>query len=204
MTADLPLVALDIDGVLNPLRDTDDGVSGGGYISHEVTLEAGSTYLPYLHGHGVESVSAQVLVSAEHGRWVRSLLAQGVEVAWATTWEHYANDVFGPLLGLPELPLAICYRQDVDGGHHHPRMYGLGAVEWKAEALWNKYPDRPLVWIDDYASELVRFDMRGERIERGSPSLAIACDRKIGLTRTQMNEVNGWLLALRSPSDEDG
>ena len=33
------------------------------------------------------------------------LLALGGELWWATAWMDEANDVFGPLLGLPELPV---------------------------------------------------------------------------------------------------
>jgi hypothetical protein len=35
-------------------------------------------------------------------------------------------------------------------------MYGLGAIEWKSDALWNWRQGRPLTWIDDCASELAR------------------------------------------------
>jgi len=93
-----------------------------GYVQRGVTLVPGKRQLPYLRGHGVEAVEGRVLVNAAHGRWVRTLLDRGVDVGWATTWEHYANEVFGPVLGLPPLPLAIEYRADVQNGHYRPRM----------------------------------------------------------------------------------
>lgn len=117
-------------------------------------------------------------------------------VGWATTWEHFANEVFGPLLGLPELPLAVEFHADVKNGHHRPRMYELGAGEWKSDALWNRYRDRPLVWIDDGASKLARIDMRGNPIDRGAPALSIRCEGEIGLTQDQMQQVDDWLAEL--------
>lgn len=44
---------------------------------------------------------------------------------WTTTWEHYANEVLGPLLGLPKLLLAIAFHAEVTSGHHHSRMDGV-------------------------------------------------------------------------------
>lgn len=195
-----PLVTVDIDGVLNPhpveYSHQALDVRLPGYVEHDVILTASERRLPYLRGHGVETVTGRVLVNDAHGRWIRSLLDRGVEVGWATTWEHFANEVFGPLLGLQELPLAIEWESDVKCGWHHPRMYGLGAVEWKSDALWNRYRDRPLVWIDDCASNLARIDMRGTPIDRGAPTLSIKCYGEIGLTRDEMQRVDDWLAAL--------
>ncbi|MDO3012710.1 hypothetical protein P5V34_01785 [Mycobacteroides abscessus subsp. abscessus] len=195
-----PLVALDIDGVLNPhpVEASHPAlvVRLPGYVEHDIILPAGKRHLPYLRGHGVETVTGRVLVNDAHGRWIRSLLDRGVEVGWATTWEHFANEVFGRLLGLPELPLAIEFHADVKNGHHHPRMCGLGAIEWKSDALWSRYRDRPLVWIDDGASNLARIDMRGNPIDRGAPALSIRCEGEIGLTQDQMQQVDEWLAEL--------
>lgn len=195
-----PLVALDIDGVLNPhpVEHSHPAWTARlpGYVEIEITLPARGRHLPFLRGHGLEAVAGHVLVNDEHAEWIRCLLGRGVEVGWATTWEHYANEVFGPLLGLPVLPLAVEFHADVAEGHHRPRMYGLGAIEWKSDALWNRYRGRPLVWIDDHASELARVDMRGNPVDRGAPTLSIRCDGEIGLTRDEMRRVNGWLAEL--------
>lgn len=195
-----PLVAVDIDGVLNPhpvgYPHPALDVRLPGYVEHDVILTASERRLPYLRGHGAETVTGRVLVNDAHGRWIRSLLDRSVEVGWATTWEHFANEVFGPLLGLPELPLAIEFHADVKNGHHYPRMYGLGAGEWKSDALWNRYRDRPLVWIDDGASNLARIDTRGNPIDRGAPALSIRCEGEIGLTQDQMQQVDDWLAEL--------
>lgn len=195
-----PLVALDIDGVLNPhpVEASHPAlvVRLPGYVEHDIILPAGKRHLPYLRGHGVETVTGRVLVNDAHARWIRSLLDRGVDVGWATTWEHFTNEVFGPLLGLPELPLAIEFHADVKCGHHRPRMYGLGTVEWKSDALWNRYRNRPLVWIDDDASNLARIDTRGNPIDRGAPALSIRCEGEAGLTRGDMQQVDEWLAEL--------
>jgi hypothetical protein len=116
------LVALDIDGVLNPHHVAPAHAALAarlpGYIDHDVTLPASGRHLPYLRGHGTETVTGRMLVNEGHARWILSLLERGVEVSWATTWEHFANEVFGPLLGLPALPLAIEFHADVKNRHH--------------------------------------------------------------------------------------
>jgi hypothetical protein len=197
-----PLVALDIDGVLNPhpVGPSHPAMAARlpGYVEHDIALPASKRHLPYLRGHGTETVTGQVLVNTAHAQWIRSLLGRGVEVGWATTWEHYANEVFGPLLGLPNLPLTIEFHADVEGGHHHPRMDGSGAIGWKSDALWNKHRARPLVWIDDGASTLARVDGRGNPIDRGAPTLSIRCDGETGLTRVHMQRVDDWLEELDS------
>lgn len=65
-------------------------------------------------------------------------------------------------------------------------------MDWKREALWNKYRGRPLVWVDDQASPVARIDLRGDPIDRGSPTLAIRCDGQVGLTQDHMREVDAW------------
>jgi hypothetical protein len=195
-----PLIALDIDGVLNPdpVEPSHPAMAARlpGYVEHDITLPPSKRPLAYLRGHGLEAVAGHVLVNVEHAEWIRSLLGRGVEVGWATTWEHYANEVFGPLVGLPVLPLAVEFHADVADGHHHPRMHGFGAIEWKSDALWNRYRGRPLVWIDDQASELTRIDMRGNPVDRGAPTLSVRCDGEIGLTRNEMQRVDDWLAEL--------
>ncbi|MCH9732231.1 MAG: hypothetical protein K0U84_21575 [Actinomycetia bacterium] len=200
VNATRPLVAIDIDGVLNPLPSELANVALParlpGYVEHEITLPAGQRHLPYLRGHGTETVHGRVLVNNVHARWIRSLLDRGVEVGWATTWEHFANEVFGPLLGLPQLPLAVEYHADVENGHHYERMHSLGAFEWKSSALWSKYQGRALVWIDDHALGFAQRDMQNNPIDRGAPALSVRCDAKVGLTRDEMQQVDDWLERL--------
>lgn len=77
-----PLVAVDIDGVLNPhpvgYSHPALDVRLPGYVEHDIALPASTRYLPYLRGNGVETVTGRVLVNDAHGRWIRSLLDGGV------------------------------------------------------------------------------------------------------------------------------
>lgn len=197
-----PLVALDIDGVLNPhpIEESHPATAArlSGYVEHSIALPASNRHLPFLRGHGLTDVSGHVLTNRAHAEWIRQLLGGGVDVCWASSWEHYANEVFGPLLGLPELPLAVEFHADVRNGHHQPRLDGLGAPGWKSDALWNRYRGRPLAWIDDDALALIRTDTNGNQIGRGAPTLSIRCDGLVGLTKAEMRRLDDWLAAFSS------
>ena len=80
-----------------------------------------SNCAPHSRPSAIETVAGQVWVNDAHARWIRSLLGRGVDVGWATTWEHYANEVFSPLLGVPALPLAAEFHADVRNRHHRNR-----------------------------------------------------------------------------------
>ena len=79
----LPLLLLDVDGVLNPYAAA---VSPDGYQEFE--------FFP-----GEEPIR----LCAEHGLWLRELAAR-FEIVWATAWGTDANRLLGPFLRLPELP----------------------------------------------------------------------------------------------------
>lgn len=57
--------------------------------------------------------------------WVKNLLAEGVDVVWASRYQHYANVHFSSALGLPEQPVAT-----LDDGRLH-----ASEAEWKASQL---------------------------------------------------------------------
>ena len=80
----LPLLLLDVDGVLNPYAAP---ACPSGYTEHE--------FFP-----GEDPVR----VCAAHGRWLRELAAR-FELVWATAWGAEANRLLAPLLQLPELPV---------------------------------------------------------------------------------------------------
>ena len=84
MPARLPLLLLDVDGVLNPHAAP---CCPPGYTEHEL--------FP-----GEEAVR----VGAAHGRWLTEL-ATRFQLAWATAWGAEANRLLAPLLEIPELPV---------------------------------------------------------------------------------------------------
>jgi HAD domain in Swiss Army Knife RNA repair proteins len=90
-----PLILLDVDGVLNPefsAKTRRRLQYHEGWLSRKVWAD-GSQY--------------RVFLNPLHGSWLRELAsATGAELAWATTWEHWANVSIAPLLGLTPLPFA--------------------------------------------------------------------------------------------------
>ena len=84
MTASLPLLLLDVDGVLNPFAAP---ACPPGYTEHE--------FFP-----GEDPVRLCVA----HGPWLREL-ATRFQIVWATAWGADANRLLAPLLQLPDLPV---------------------------------------------------------------------------------------------------
>lgn len=84
MPARLPLLLLDVDGVLNPYAAP---CCPPGYTEHEL--------FP-----GEEAVR----VCAAHGRWLAELAIR-FQLVWATGWGAEANRLLAPLLQIPELPV---------------------------------------------------------------------------------------------------
>jgi hypothetical protein len=84
MTASLPLVLVDVDGVLNPFAAP---ACPPGYTEHD--------FFP-----GEEPVR----MCPAHGSWLQEL-ATRFQLVWATAWGEHANRLLAPLLQLPVLPV---------------------------------------------------------------------------------------------------
>ena len=84
VTASLPLLLLDVDGVLNPFAAP---ACPPGYTEHE--------FFP-----GEDPVR----LCATHGPWLREL-ATRFQIVWATAWGADANRLLAPLLQFPDLPV---------------------------------------------------------------------------------------------------
>jgi len=89
VTSSLPLLLLDVDGVLNPFVAP---ACPPGYTEHE--------FFP-----GEEPVR---LCSA-HGPWLQEL-ATRFQIVWATAWGADANRLLAPLLQIPDLPVTTSRR----------------------------------------------------------------------------------------------
>src|SRR4051794_17405699 len=84
-----PLLLLDFDGPLNPYRARKPPT---GYERHEI-----------VEGAKIWSV----LLNQQHGVELNAL-ADVFQLVWATSWEHGANRLLAPLLGLPDdLPVIV-------------------------------------------------------------------------------------------------
>jgi hypothetical protein len=81
---DMPLLLLDVDGVLNPFAAA---TCPTGYDEH-----------PFFPGE------APVRLCRDHGGWLIELADQ-FELVWATAWCDHANTYIAPVLGLPQLPV---------------------------------------------------------------------------------------------------
>jgi HAD domain in Swiss Army Knife RNA repair proteins len=84
VTASLPLLLLDVDGVLNPFAAS---ACPPGYTEHD--------FFP-----GEEPVR----VCHVHAPWLHEL-ATRFQIVWATAWGADANRFLAPLLQLPDLPV---------------------------------------------------------------------------------------------------
>jgi hypothetical protein len=116
---DTPLVLLDVDGVLNPLRRSP------GYQRYRATPN-GITY--------------RLLLNPRHGPLLTGLAeATGTELVWASYWTDAANEWIGPRVGLPRLRAIPIPPRD-------PRFTYGG---WKARHVAEWIGERPFVWLED-------------------------------------------------------
>jgi hypothetical protein len=153
-----PLLLLDFDGPLNPHRA--DGVPPG-YERHELT-EGSKTW--------------RVLLNQQHGVELNAL-AETFDLVWATSWEHGANRLLAPLLGLPnDLPVILW-----------PSRTPVRRGSWKTPYVASWVGDRPFVWVDDEVgeAELERFG--------GEHQLVHPVDARIGLTAGDFAAIRAWV-----------
>ncbi|MEV0443497.1 hypothetical protein AB0I84_13155 [Streptomyces spectabilis] len=68
------------------------------------------------------------------------LLALPYDLVWCTTWEHEANTMIGPALGLPELPVIEFPNNALDTA---------GGLFWKTRHVVEWAGGRPFAWVDD-------------------------------------------------------
>jgi hypothetical protein len=173
-----PILAMDVDGPLN--------VSGqklrSGFRSiawrDDVSYRAGSTWIPHSRLH----------LSRKHGDMLSAFSREhDVELVWASLWEHNANRVIGPALGLPRLPWVDFH------GHAAGRQF------WKFPAMADFAAGRPLVWLDDSFTRKARQRRASgfDRARRGLPTLLMEIDPYIGMTRSNLDDVAGWLSTAR-------
>ncbi|MEU4835808.1 HAD domain-containing protein [Streptosporangium sp. NPDC023615] len=110
------------------------------------------------------------------------LAALPCELIWATTWMADANEVIGPLLGLPELPV-------VDW----PDSTAEGPLHWKTRDLVDRASGRSFVWIDD---EITNVDRAWVTANHHGQALLHRVDPRRGLTDTDFDVINDWLERL--------
>jgi hypothetical protein len=110
------------------------------------------------------------------------LTGLGCHLVWATAWMDDANEVIGPLLGLPRLPVADlpAYSGDI----------GDDRLQWKTKALVRIADGRPFVWVDDVIGQADR-----SFVEAGHAGEALLhkVDSDVGLTAADLAVVAAWV-----------
>ena len=207
-----PVVALDIDGVLNPFaprplpRFKENGewyvIIGNhrfpspseevlprvrdGLAVATIHVPAGTSENPFFAGSR-RAIDVQVRFDPDVTEWVRKL-HDHAEVVWATTWEQAAN-LFATAAGMPHAAVGA------DSAVHPPRFGYIkdgDSASWKAEALAESFSNRPLVWVDDLAGRHRR-DMYWRHPDDVVKTLVVVPEQHVGITPAQMTEIDMFL-----------
>ncbi len=178
----LPIIAVDVDGVLNP----------GGAPEHARSRDW-LDRSPYqrrrftLYDHRSRShESYNVWLDRNHGRKLRQIAtATDAELTWCTSWMGQANTSgLGAYLRLPELPV-INVGLNLD---HKPR--------WKFDAVTAYAADRPLVWFDDEFGDHLVARAAFLIARQDTPTLLREVNPKVGLTDDDLDAAHRFLEAL--------
>ncbi len=154
-----PLLLLDIDGVLIPYAAPE---QPAGFLQYTLLGEV-------------------VWLSPQHGAWLQSLADQ-FQLTWATSWEHDANRLIAPIVGLPVLPV-IEFLRDATG--RFPKFPTIERV----------VDDQPFVWIDDELTPAIH----AWAAQRRTPTLLVDVDPAIGLTQAIVARIMLFRAALIQP-----
>jgi hypothetical protein len=169
-TRDIPILLLDVDGVLNAgPRQLPDGWGRGTFNGYVLQWDPTiTTRLRELH---------------ESGR---------VEIQWLTTWTTDADALLAEPMGLPR-GLRTHARGDAA-----PTGFGgpLGGAQgwWKLGAARDVAlddADRRIVWIDDDLAD--QADDTADWLAANPHVLVVAPDMTTGLTHAQLDRVEAWL-----------
>jgi hypothetical protein len=110
------------------------------------------------------------------------LLAMPCVLMWATAWMEDANEVIGPLLGLPMLPVV-----DLPDAQEQDEV---GVLHWKTRAIVKAASGRPFIWVDDEISHIDRAWVSTHH--RGQAHLHQVKSR-VGLTDADFAALDDWL-----------
>ena len=187
----IPLVLLDVDGVLNAIPRGRSNKSDPSVWSDwsDATAHADGTAFPIRY--------SPTVTAAVRG-WHDNGLA---DVRWLTTWADDANGDLRAVLGLPEFPVAgspplVPGTTAVAAGSHaavSSRSYTDDSGWWKLSAVKRLVaadPTRPVVWLDD--------DLRWETgalswFRKNVRGLALAPHTHLGLTPKLLATVDTFL-----------
>lgn len=168
MTKKKGLLLLDVDGPLNAYSGTNKPRERAGYRKYKILAPGWDQYL-------------NVWLHPEHGPKLLALAEEtSLELVWATTWEHGANDLIRGKVGLPILPV----------------IEFKGSLEWKFPAVLDYAGDQPLAWFDDdfHLFNEAREDFLEARGDL--PTLLHTVSPRTGLVDEDFDAVRTWAASL--------
>lgn len=197
---DKPIIALDVDGVLNILTDKLSGLKVH-YVRASRTAGGKSVPLEIVDKKAYQENRKDRINSQKFDterkdyssvyrlafnpnlpELLEELSLLG-ELVWATTWENYANSFISPLVGLPSnLPV-------IEFGE--ARNYSSNRLFWKTQTILKYAGDRRFVWFDD---EIKKIDNLWIKEERGkNHSLAVHVGKGAGLRKQDVELAKEFL-----------
>lgn len=160
-----PLLLIDVDGPLNPWAASNNSLrKGKKFTCHKL-------------------LGFKVWLTRWHGEELLKL-TDVFDLVWATTWEHDANSLIGPRIGLPDLPV-------IEFNKHLPSQPPEPGLHWKTSVI-NAYSiahERPFAWVDDEVGvkDGVHFAQWGRH-----SFLTLQIDPATGLTEDHFVELRTW------------
>ena len=120
----------------------------------------------------------RVWLNKNHGQMLTDFAAENdCEIIWCTTWEHEANTMIGPRIGLPTLPVIT---------------FGWEAHQWKYNAVLEYTAGEPFIWFDDDFFEYKK-ELRWFENNRKEPCSLHWIDPKIGITQQDLHKAKEWI-----------
>ena len=169
-SSEIPVLLLDVDGVLNAARvDLPDGWQRGTYNGFVLSWDP--------------TVTARLRKLHESGQ---------VEIRWLTTWAENADLMLAEPMGLPRGLTTYVHEGAASTGFLgvHRSLSGWWKLARAAEVA-DAEPDRRIVWIDD---DLIEQATDTEEWLAAHPNvLVVAPDLFTGLTHAQLDEIEAWL-----------
>jgi hypothetical protein len=169
-TSDVPILLLDVDGVLNAARrDLPEGWKQGWFNGFLLSWDP--------------TVTARLRELHDSGR---------VEIQWLTTWAGDADRLLAEPMGLPRGLTTHARADTAPTGFTGPLRGAAGW--WKlavAREVAAERPDRRIVWVDDDLAQ--KAADTGEWLAAHPHVLVVAPNLFAGLTHAQLDEIVAWL-----------
>lgn len=127
----------------------------------------------------------------------RRLAALPGELVWATAWEHGANEMIAPRLGLPHLPVVEWQVPTIADGILDEYLN----LHWKTRQVVQWAAGRDFAWADDEVTDADR-----EWVAENHPGRALVHHVRalLGLTGVDFEVLGGWLRGVLEGEQRGG